>query len=152
MPKTIYEELIEAVKDGKRFYVDFQARDLCIGRKKVVKNGEWGEDKSLHPFDELDTDTILLIAEAMYEDYRYSVPSERSERKRRTYFKALPLDDLTDEQIVFGERRETAQARLEGFLFCMILSGWLMWNEDSMGKWFYKENDFVLLRNWIEKE
>ena len=106
----------------------------------------------MHPFDELDTDTILLIAEAMYEDYRYSVPSERSERKRRTYFKALPLDDLTDEQIVFGERRETAQARLEGFLFCMILSGWLMWNEDSMGKWFYKENDFVLLRNWIEKE
>ena len=152
---TIYEELMEKVDEGKRFYINFKERSLSVGKKKLVDGGEWDADRELHPFSELDPPTILSIAEEMYRSYKYSLPSERSESRRRTYFKALPVDELSDEQMVCGERREVAKARLEGFILCMIVGGQLVWDEAAMGKWFYQsktEKDFVLMRNWFEKE
>lgn len=153
--QTIYEELLEQVEAGHRFHVDFKEQLLRIGTKKLIEDGAWDADRELHPFARLDIPTILFIAEEMYRSYKYSLPSERSESKRRTYFKALPTDELTDEQMVFGERRELARARLESFLLCMIVDGQLVWDEATMGKWFYQsktEPDFVLMRDWIEKE
>ena len=80
--------------------------------------------------------------------------SERSENKRRKYFKALPIEELTDEQLVIGQPREVSQANLEGFIFVQILSGNLYWDEKIMnGKWFYQGNDpdLIILKKWIEK-
>ena len=94
-----------------------------------------------------------LGIEILYENYKYSLPSERSDSKRRQYFKALPVDKLTDEQMATGERREVARAKLEGFILCMIVDGFFVWDEDELGKWFYqskRDPDLVILRNWIE--
>lgn len=152
---TIYEELIEQVEAGKCFHVDFKKQSLSIGKKKLIDGGGWNADRELHSLGRFDLPTILSIAEEMYRSYKYSLPSERSESKRHTYFKALPTDELSDEQMIFGEKREVAKARLEGFILCMIVDGQLTWDEVAMGKWFYQSNtepDFVLLRDWIEKE
>ena len=97
---------------------------------------------------------MLLIIEELYHKYKYSLPSERSDNKRRKYFKALPMEEITDEQLMVAERREITQAALEGLVLCLIVSGQLVWDEEIMqGKWFWQSKsdpDLVLLRSWVE--
>ena len=153
--KTIYEELIERVSNGEKFNIDFENRHIKVSNKYLVKNGEYDTSK-YKLFNEYNADinSILSDIEALYEVYKYSMISERSENKRRKYFKALPIEELTDEQLVIGQPREVSQANLEGFIFVQILSGNLYWDEKIMnGKWFYQGNDpdLIILKKWIEK-
>lgn len=148
---TIYEELIERVSNGETFNIDFERQTMKIGKKKVINSGEYDESKELINFDGY----VLKTIYELYQNYKYSLPSERSDSKRRCYFKALSVDELTDEQMATGERREVAQAKLEGFILCMVLEGKFAWNEDNLGKWFYQsanDPDLVILRSWIENK
>lgn len=150
---TIYEELVKRVSDGEPFYINFKNQSLKIGKKFVIADGFYDDDRILYTTSELEMSDILAFIETLYENYKYSLPSERSDNKRRQYFKALPVDKLTDKQMATGERREVARARLEGFLLCMIVDGFFVWDEDELGKWFYqstRDSDLVILRNWIE--
>lgn len=150
---TIYEELIKRVEEGESFYVNFKNRSLKIGNKFVITDGLYGKDRILYTDSKIEMSDILAYIEMLYANYKYSLPSEKSESRRRQYFKALPADKLTDKQMATGENREVARAKLEGFLLCMIVDGFFVWNEDEMGKWFYqskRDSDLVILRNWIE--
>ena len=150
---SIYLELLERVSNGESFHIDFEKRNMKVGSDYLIKNGEFDETKELvsGPYD---IKTILYMIENLYKDYKYSLPSERSDNKRRKYFKALPMEEITDEQLMVAERREFSQAVLEGFVLCMIVSRQLVWDEDVMqGKWFWQSNndpDLVVLRSWIE--
>ena len=153
---TIYHELIERVSNGETFHVDFEKRTMKVGKEFLIKNGEYDASRKLNST----TDTIvpselmLAIIESKYRRYKYSLPSERSDKKRRTYFKALSMEELTDEQLMRAERREIAQAKLEGYILCMMLENKFVWDEYKMGKWFYQskeEPDLVILKKWIEK-
>ena len=56
---------------------------------------------------------------------------------------------------MIAERREIAQARIEGFVLCMVLEGQFIWDEEELGKWFYQSDrspDLVILRSWIENK
>lgn len=146
---TIYEELIQKVSEGSRFNINFETRTMKIGKKKVIDNGEYGNKELIN----IKTNNPLDIIENLYSQYKFSIPSERSENKRRGYFKALSANELTDEELICGERREMARARLEGFILCMILNGKLTWDEFTMGKWFWQsrsDDDLVILRKWID--
>ena len=93
----------------------------------------------------------LPTLEAFYDMYKNSMPSERSESKRRLYFKALPFDELTDEQLVNGLPREYAMACLEGYILCKILTGKFVW-KDEYGSWYWQSKtypDLVILKQWI---
>lgn len=150
---TIYEELIKRVGEGESFYVNFKNRSLKIGKKFIIADGLYDDERTLYTTSELEMSDVLSYIEMLYKNYKYSLPSERSDSKRRVYFKALPVDKLTDAQMATGERREVARAKLEGFILCMIVNGFFVWNEDEMGKWFYQSQndpDLVILRNWIE--
>lgn len=154
---SIYLELIERVSNGESFHIDFEKRSMKVGKDYLIKEGEYEEAKELlgvafgnvHCLEDL-----LFELECLYRVYRYSLPSERSDNKRRHYFKALPMEEITDEQLMVAERREVSQAILEGFVLCMIVSGKLVWDENVMnGKWFWQselEPDLVLLRSWVE--
>lgn len=145
---TIYEELIQKVSEGSRFNINFETRTMKIGKKKVINNGEYGNKELIN----IKTNNPLDIIENLYSQYKFSIPSERSENKHRGYFKALVANELTDEELICGERREVARARLEGFILCMILNGKLTWDEFTMGKWFWQSNndpDLVILKKWI---
>jgi hypothetical protein len=150
---SIYLELIERVSEGESFHIDFEKRNMKVGKDYLIKDGEFDESKELvsGPYD---MRTILHMIGELYKDYKYSLPSERSDNKRKKYFKALPMEEITDEQLIVAERREFSQAALEGFVLCMIVSGQLVWDEDIMqGKWFYQSKtdpDLVLLRTWVE--
>ena len=153
---SIYLELIERVSEGESFHIDFEKRNMKVGRDYLIKEGEFDESKSVFKLCEHcnGIETILHRIELLYKNYKFSLPSERSDNKRRKYFKALPIEEITDEQLMTAERREYSRAVLEGFVLCMIVSGQLVWDEKIMnGKWFWQsdiEPDLVVLRSWVE--
>ena len=153
---TIYEELVQRVSDGETFYINFKNRSMKIGKKFIIADGVYDDGRELIDCNYTSTSDILGKIESLYADYKYSLPSERSDNKRRKYFKALSIEEITDEQLIVADRRETMQAALEGFVLCAVLAGQLVWDEEIMGgKWFYqseKDPDLVLLRSWVENK
>lgn len=133
------QDLEQKIKSGAKFRISFENRTLKINGKKV------DFESSIEPefsFEKL---------ENLYRRYRYSLPSER-DQVRRSYFLALKEEDLDDEDMLYGERRQIAKFRLEFYILCAIVSGALKWDE-NWGNWFWQsENDksLVILRSWIE--
>ena len=155
---SIYLELLERVSNGESFHIDFEKRNMKVGNDYLIKDGKCDESKRIFKLCDNcnNIKTILDRIELLYKSYKYSLPSERSDNKRRKYFKALPMEEITDEQLMTAERREFSRAALEGFVLCMIVSGQLVWDEEIMnGKWFWQSNDdpdLVLLRSWVESK
>lgn len=145
----IYEEIIKAVENGAKFTVNFQKRTCKVNGKVVVNDMQYEGFLGKYPSTE---DEIISKIEQLYQEYKHSVPSERSESHRRYYFKALPEKELSDEDMMYGEQREVARCRLELYvLFCIILSR-LTWNP-SWGTWFWRsenDKDLIILKDWIE--
>lgn len=149
----IYFEALERVQNGEPFYIDFEKRIMKVGRDKLIDNGEWDTSKVLHTYNIYDEHVLLHMIRELYRNYKYSLPSLRSDSKRKKYFKALPIEELTDEEMIFSLPREVAQFALEAFVLCTILSGDFVWDEDLHGKWFYQrpsDPDLVILRSWVE--
>ena len=151
---SIFLKGLERVKNGERFHINFEQRTMKIGQAKVIDNGEYDTSEVLY-YEEVDSPQALLdIVRRLYIAYKYSLPSERNDKKRKKYFKALPIEELTDEQLIYGVRREVAQYVLEAFILCAILNGDFVWDDEIHGKWFYQdrtEQDLVILKNWITK-
>jgi hypothetical protein len=151
---TIYEELIERVSNGETFHIDLEKRTLRVGKKFLIIKGKYDTSRTLFSGPSPDTmETILSVIDVFYWKYKYSLPSERSDKKRKTYFKALPIEEIPDKELLMADRREITKARLEGYILCMILEEKFVWDENTMGKWFYqskKDKDLVILRTWIE--
>lgn len=154
---SIYSELIERVDNGEKFCIDFEKRNMKVGKEYLIKDGEYDEAKGLfHKLHEepYSLNVTLHCIHELYKAYKYSLPSERSDSKIRKYFKALSIDELSDEQLMVAKKRETSQAALEGFILCSVLAGHLYWDEDVMhGTWFWQSKtdpDLVVLRSFIE--
>lgn len=153
---SIREKFVERVVNGESFYVDFEKRTMKVGNNYLIKNGEYDTERQLAL--KLSTYNCLRIIEEMYQKYKYSLPSERSENKRKKYFKALPIEEIDDIQLMNAERRDIAQATLESFILCMIVNGSLTWEkiceESPRSKWFWEsknDHDLVILKSWVEK-
>lgn len=147
---TIYEELLSRVEQGEKFNINFEQRNMKVGKDWLIKNGECETGRILYGRNPA---AIKEEIEQLYKDFKYSCPSERSDSKRKGYFKALSVDDLTDEQMVYGGNRELMQAKLEGFILCAILMNHLKWEDLTEEKWFYQsktESDLIILKQWIE--
>lgn len=141
---------LEQVENGERFHINFEQRTMKVGQDKMIDGGEYDTSQVLYE----SSQSLLDTVRELYILYKYSLPSERSDKKHKKYFKALPIEELTDEQLIYGARREVAQYMLEAFILCAIISGDFVWNEEIHGKWFYQdknEPDLVILKKWIEK-
>lgn len=132
-------ELERKIEDGAKFRISFEKRYLYINGKKVdFEDGITPE----FSFEKL---------ENLYRRYKHSLPSERDQVKK-SYFIALKEEDLSDEDMLYGERRQLAKFRLEFYVLCAIVSGALKWDE-NWGSWFWqseKDKSLVILRSWIE--
>lgn len=151
---TIYEELIERVFNGETFHIDFENRTIKVGKTYLVKDGLYDENRILFGEKSLEMSDIMKFIEHMYYSYKYSLPSERNDNKRKKYFKALSINEIPDELLMTAERREVAQAKLEGYLLCLVMDNHLKWNDLSNG-WFYQsvsDPDLVILRSWVENK
>lgn len=148
---NIYQETIRAVADGAKFKIDFRSRSLKLDGKYIVRNGVYEGELGI---DTCGVEEFFSNMEELYRRYKHSIPSERSESKSRLYFKALPEQDLGDEDMLYGERRDKAQVELELYLLCQMING-LAWNPETMGTWFWQskaDKDLVILRRWVEPE
>lgn len=152
----IFVELVERVDNGEPFNIDLEKRTMKVGKEYLIKNGEYDTSRDVLDMGHRDIYSLracLRMIRGLYNAYKYSLPSERSDNKRRKYFKALPIEEIPDDKLLIAEKRETMQAALEGFILCAIITNQFKWNEEIMGKWFYqseKDPDLVLLRSWIE--
>jgi hypothetical protein len=142
-----YDEIINAVENGAKFTINFQKRTCRVNGKIVMSEEDKPKDT---PY--LTHAVVLFAIEQRYKAYKYSVPSERSESHRRYYFKALPEKELSDEDMMYGERREVARCKLELYILIQLLRGNLAW-ENRWGRWFWRsenDRDLIILRDWIE--
>ena len=103
---NIYQESIQAVRDGAKFKIDFPSRSLKLNGKYIIRNGEYEGELGVS---ECSEDEFLTNVEELYHRYKHSVPSERSESKSHRYFMALPERNLSDDDMLFGEGRDKAQ-------------------------------------------
>lgn len=158
---SIYLDLLEAAYNGDKFKVDLIDKSLWINRRQIIEKGEivYEPDKSqdliekwdLEDFGfeyELDKQPWKLI-EYLYEKYKHSVPSENS--NKRSYFKALSVDELNDFELAYNLNRDFMQSVLEGYVLLGSLQGWITWEYGN--HWFWQnpnDNDLVVLKNFIE--
>lgn len=143
-------EFIERVSGGAHFEVNFIKRIVKLNRKIVL--GGKADELSFDDLKLKSVDDFLETVTDLYEEYKYSVPSERSESRSRGYFSALREDELSDEDMMFGKPREVCMCRLELEIISQIFLGF-KWDEKKMGKWFWQGNNgVVLLRDWFENK
>ena len=143
---TIYEELLKRVSEGEKYYVNLESKSMKIGNHYDIKDGVIATEQDL--IDIFENPWIKL--EELYLDYRYSLPTEKSSRRRTYYFKALSDEEMTDLEMMCAGNRDYTQAALEGFLLCSILKGTITWSDEK--KWFWQsENhpDLVVLKKWF---
>lgn len=149
---TIYEELVQRVSNGESFYINFKNRAMKVGKKFLIADGVYDAERKVIDCECDSIQDVLAEIERLYENYKYSLPSERSDSKYRKYFKALSIEELPDDKLMTATRREVARARLEGFILCTVLIGKFKWTKD-MGSWFWaskNDSDLVIIKNWVE--
>ena len=140
----LHDYILNEVRNGARFSINFEKRILHFNRKLV--------DLSDVNFLPVRDEVMFNAIETRYNEYKHSVPSERSESRRKRYFRALPEKELSDEDMMYGLPREYARCRLELYILIMIVSGNLRWHKE-WGNWFWQsstDKDLVILREWIE--
>lgn len=140
----LYDEIINSVSSGSVFNVDL--------KKKVLQL-----DKNNIPLDNINvnissSEDMLSTIHKLFERYKYSVPSERSEGKRRRYFKALKLSEIDYDDFMFGEGRDTAQIKLELYVLLSSIYHKDFWEEIFKEHFFYqsdKDRDLIILKDWV---
>lgn len=140
----LYDEIINSVSSGSVFNVDL--------KKKVLQL-----DKNNIPLDNINvnissSEDMLSTIHKLFERYKYSVPSERSEGKRRRYFKALKLSEIEYDDFMFGEGRDTAQIKLELYVLLSSIYHKDFWEEIFKEHFFYqsdKDKDLIILKDWV---
>ena len=158
---SIYTELLDAVDNGKKFKIDLVNKSLWINRKQIIKEGEivHDEDKSkdlinewdlaLHFAGSLLNENPWSWIEFLYNEYKHSAPSKHS--NNRSYFKALPVEELSDADLAYGYSREFAQCMLEGYILLGSIVGWIQWDNNNHWFWQGEDKELIILREWIKK-
>lgn len=133
--------IYELLKESETCKVDLNKKSLWLNGKQYIKDGA-----NLTELPLIDQEEDL---DALYYDYKYSVPSSKASK---SYFKALPVDSLTDVQLATGQPRYKAQAMLEGYILLAGMAG-LLASVVSTGNYFWQsetDSDFVILKKWIQ--
>lgn len=133
--------IYELLKESETCKVDLNKKSLWLNGKQYIKDGA-----NLTELPLIDQEEDL---DALYYDYKYSVPSSKASK---SYFKALPVDSLTDVQLATGHPRYKASAMLEGYILLAGMAG-LLASVVSTGNYFWQsetDSDFVILKKWIQ--
>ena len=140
----------EVIKDAHFVNIDLAKRNMKVDGKTIIKEGVIQDGYELIRL-LMPRDMVLAELETYYVNYKYSIPSKRSDSR---YFKGLAMEDIPDEYIPFAEGRNQAKAKLEWYVLERLLTGELTWDNNEMGgTWFWqskREPELVLLIDWIE--
>ena len=144
---TLYELLVQLSQErSDKIHIDLCKKTIKIGRKIIIDSGQVVVNKVFdNDFTELLTESLDI--DELYKQYKYSIPSERDDR--RHYFKALSVNQLTDEQLVVGMPRLEARIRLEAYILLASLTGELQWKNPQHWYWVGEDEDFIILKKYI---
>ena len=148
---TCYELLVSLADKGERkIHINLKTKSLKVSKQQIIENGNVMSNKIFgKEFDGLIDETLDI--DDLYIQYKYSTPG--SHDSKRPYFKALSADKLTDVQLAIGIPRLEAQVRLEAYILLAAITGKLTWQNPKHFFWQSKrDNDFVILKSFIEKE
>ncbi|MBQ0160344.1 MAG: hypothetical protein KBT28_06940 [Bacteroidales bacterium] len=141
-----YDKMLQRIQtENVRFSISFERRRLTIDGKIVPIPTDEFLDWSI--------DEIIDELKYLFAGYHRSVPSERTEHKRRTYFYALPLSQLSDDDIETGLLREQAQFAIELFFLLNIANGKFTdfpFRDDQAFFWQPIPNHpLIVMRSWL---
>ncbi len=141
---NIYEMALNAAKEGKKVTVDLKEKTLKVGKVVLIEKGVAKKDSLL-----IDLDIATSPwedVEILYANYKRSMPSAK---EINSYFTAVSVDELSLEEMVHGEKRGVARVRLEAYILCAALAGFLKWKNEK--HWFWKgpDEDLVVLKEWV---
>ena len=140
----LYDEIINSVSSGSVFNVDLKKKVLQLDKNNIPLGNISVNISS--------SEDMLSTIHKLFERYKYSVPSERSEGKRRRYFKALKLSEIDYDDFMFGEGRDTAQIKLELYVLLSSIYYKNFWEEIFKEHFFYqsdKDKDLIILKDWV---
>ena len=158
-----YTNTIKSVAHGSTFTINLNEKNLRVNGKYIIKNGQFCPKKDGTPsvfsgspaeiFSDKTTEDIRSDIRTLYDEYKYSRPTERSGRKQRTAFRALYYDELPDEAL-YGEPRDVAQCALELYILLLAMSKRVEWSEFATNPkhHFYKDEidgDLIILKDWF---
>ncbi len=126
--------IIKRIEHGQPFRISFENRTLILNGY-VVKDIEF----------ELPDNVEERLLE-YFENYKYSVPSIKSDSK---YFFAFDSSKLSTKQLAENESRYIARAKLEIFVLGLIVNQ--KW--DFGNKWYWqcaKDSKLTLFKKWFD--
>ena len=141
------KEILMAVDSGVAISIDIRKRKIKLGKRNINADNIPREDIKIGL---LTTDEVISKAEKLYEVYKYSIPNANS-NKMHCNFKAVGLEELTEKQMLEGEDRAFAQAKLELWILFNTVIGNLKWEELNTNWYWYSkvDNDFIILKDMI---
>ena len=125
-------EFIEKVEDGQPYRINFEKREAKLNGFLVDIDFELPDN----------VEEKLL---ELFENYKYSVPSARTDSK---YFFGFDESKLSTKQLAENESRYIARAKLELFVLGLIINQ--KW--DFGDKWYWqsqKDSKLVLFKKWF---
>jgi len=112
-------EIIEGLSESGYFKIktDLKTKTIRIANTTIISEGKvenhtFTADDIEYTFTGLTDERDLC---ELYRQYKYSIPGARDGRFR-SYFKALPVDKLTDEEMVEAIDRHEAKVKLEAYI------------------------------------
>lgn len=126
------DEFMQKVNDGEPYRINFE-------KKEVRLNG------FLVDIDFELTDNVEEKLLELFRNYKYSVPSRKSDSK---YFFGFDESKLSTKQLAENESRYIARAKLELFVLGLIINQ--KW--DFGDKWYWQcpsDSKLVLFKKWF---
>ena len=126
------KEFIEKVNDGEPYRINFEKREVRLNGFLVDIDFELSDN----------VEEKLL---ELFRNYKYSVPSRKSDSK---YFFGFDESKLSTKQLAENENRYIARAKLELFVLGLIINQ--KW--DFGDKWYWqsqKDSKLVLFKKWF---
>lgn len=153
---SLYETLIKSAEKYMSVKIDLEKKNMTVDKtKRFIVNGT--KMYGFPTINETDLQDIGIencledpweVVKILYARYKHSMIHK--DLRYKPYFKALKVEELSDEDFIGGEDRYIARARLEGYIMLASLNGNLKWkNEDH---WFWQDEedkDLVVLKTWF---
>ena len=139
---SIYTDLLERVDNGAKFKINLVEKTLKIDGREIILDGNLIDDAECNKCD------AWKIVESLYAKYKRSVPSSH-QNGNKPYFKAVPTEELTNDEIAFNLNRNYCQAALEGYVLLAGLNGWLKFKNDKHWFWQGTDKELVILKEWV---
>lgn len=148
--QTIYDYAYHKVEAGADFKVDFSRRRVEVDGEVLIDDGKYDGEIGVPKHKEFRS--VLIDIESLYHNYKYSMPTERSEHKKHSYFYHATEEERTKRGGAwYAENRDFAQFCLEFVFLGYVLTGQLTWQPEWTGYYWRpsKESTLRIQKEWI---